>query len=490
MTALRRTSTLALLLIIAVTALTGCGQSPSGSITIGLMALPASLDPASVNGGGLLTLIYETLLASGPDGGYSGGLASAWSAAADGRTVTLTIRDGVRFSDGTALTAAAVMASLERLRKVDQTALGPVDRLSADGQTLTITLTRPYPPLWDMLADARTAIVRETPDGLVGTGPYVRRPSTGSDATATIELTASPDYRWAPAFYRSRGPARVASIVLRSYGEEADLAAAVTAGEVDIASGAGLTPPAGWQIVTAPGQAITYLGFSTTAAPLDDARVRRAIAVLVRDGIAAKVSTISSGVKLATGYLPGGVWGASTDVPSGDAVALLTEAGYVRGADGTRVKDGRPLRLTIVTSQRQMDQNVGSIVWEALTASGIGADLNADGGAGAGAGEAFIGRYAWSQPDVLFYLFHSGAAANRFGYADDGQDRLLEAAAGAMNLADRQALYRTVQSRLAADVPLVPLLEDCEQWLVRPGLANVRAGTGGRLFLLSVTGAK
>jgi hypothetical protein len=37
---------------------------------------------------------------------------------------------------------------------------------------------------------------------------------------------------------------------------------------------------------------------------------------------------------------------------------------------------------------------------------------------------------------------------------------------------------------------MVPLTEDSEQWLVRPGLVNVRAGTGGRLFLLSVTGAK
>jgi peptide/nickel transport system substrate-binding protein len=105
MIALRRTSILALLLILSAAALTGCGRSPSGSITIGLTALPASLDPASVNGAGLLTLVYETLLASGPDGGYSAGLASAWSSAADGRTITLTIRDGVRFSDGTALTA-------------------------------------------------------------------------------------------------------------------------------------------------------------------------------------------------------------------------------------------------------------------------------------------------------------------------------------------------------------------------------------------------
>jgi peptide/nickel transport system substrate-binding protein len=277
-------------------------------------------------------------------------------------------------------------------------------------------------------------VVRETAGGLVGTGPYVRKPSSGSDTTATtIELTANPDYRWAPAFYRSRGPARIGTVVLRSYGQEADLAAAVTAGEVDVAPGAGLTAPAGWQIVTAPGQAVTYLGFNTTAAPLDDARVRRAVAVLARDAIAAKVSTVSPGVKLAAGYLPGGIWGASVDVPSGDAVALLTEAGYVRGADGIRVKDGRPLRVTIATSQRQTEQNIGNIVREALAACGIGTEPSSGGAADPAVGEAFIGRYAWSQPDVLFYLFHSGAAANRFGYADGEQDSLLEAAAGAMD---------------------------------------------------------
>jgi peptide/nickel transport system substrate-binding protein len=298
--------------------------------------------------------------------------------------------------------------------------------VSADGQTLTIGLTRPYPPLWDILADVRAAVVRETADGLIGTGPYVRKPSSGSDASgATIVLTANPDYRWAPAFYRSRGPARVGTVVLRSYGQEADLAAAVTAGEVDIAPGAGLTAPASWQVVSARGQAVIYLGFNTTRAPLNDARVRRAVAVLAREGISAKASTVSPDARLAAGYLPGGTWGASADVPSGDAVALLTEPGYAPGADGTRVKDGQPLRLTIDTPRREAEQSVGNVVWEALTASGIGVELSSGGAAGAATGEAFIGRYAWNQPDVLFYLFHSGAAANRFGYADGEQDSLL-----------------------------------------------------------------
>src|SRR5690349_25144081 len=65
----------------------------------------------------ILTNIYDTLLSPTSDGkGVEPGLATAWKLSDDGATLTLTLRDGVKFSDGTPLTPEDVKSSLDRAR--------------------------------------------------------------------------------------------------------------------------------------------------------------------------------------------------------------------------------------------------------------------------------------------------------------------------------------------------------------------------------------
>ena len=102
--------------------------------------------------------VYDTLLRTTKDGtGVEAGLATKWTPSADGLTWTFALRDGLKFSDGSAMTASDVKASLDRARGGDKSAwkdnyVAIKDISATDPKTVTITLKQPYAPLLSVLA--------------------------------------------------------------------------------------------------------------------------------------------------------------------------------------------------------------------------------------------------------------------------------------------------------------------------------------------------
>ena len=95
------------------------GGSAGGAITIALGSEPTSLDPHLVDDGGERAIndnVYETLLARTPDGEIVPGLAAELPTQIDDTTWEFKLREGVTFHDGTAFTADAVVASVERMK--------------------------------------------------------------------------------------------------------------------------------------------------------------------------------------------------------------------------------------------------------------------------------------------------------------------------------------------------------------------------------------
>ena len=91
---------------------------PTGSLTI-LVAADGgqNYDPqtnAAPSSTEFMMPVYDTLLTEDADGAFSPGLATAWDFSPDGLTLTLTLRSGVTFQDGTAFDATAVKANIER----------------------------------------------------------------------------------------------------------------------------------------------------------------------------------------------------------------------------------------------------------------------------------------------------------------------------------------------------------------------------------------
>lgn len=113
----------------------------------------------------VLNSIYDTLLLPTPDGlGLKPGLATKWEVGDGGKLVTLSLREGVKFSDGTPFTAEDVKWSLDRARDPTQGAwnslLASVSSVDiADPGTVKLVLKHPDPTLLPVLATFNTAIL-------------------------------------------------------------------------------------------------------------------------------------------------------------------------------------------------------------------------------------------------------------------------------------------------------------------------------------------
>jgi len=112
----------------------------------------------------VLTNLYDTLLAPTRDGlGVQPGLATKWDLSADGKTVTLALRLGVKFADGSDLTADDVTWSLDRARDPKagawSSSLASIDRIEAEGGTIRVLLKHPDPTIIPALATFNAAIL-------------------------------------------------------------------------------------------------------------------------------------------------------------------------------------------------------------------------------------------------------------------------------------------------------------------------------------------
>ena len=115
----------------------------------------------------ILSNLYDTLLLPTDDGlGLRPGLASSWHVAHDGLTVTLALRPGSRFSDGTPITAADVKWSLDRARNpangIWNFLVGAVAGVEIAGPGIVVLhLRHPDPAILAALSVFNTAIMPE-----------------------------------------------------------------------------------------------------------------------------------------------------------------------------------------------------------------------------------------------------------------------------------------------------------------------------------------
>jgi peptide/nickel transport system substrate-binding protein len=170
-----------------------------GDLTFGRYADSLFLDPVLNDANvdiWILTNLYDTLIRSTPDGkDLEPGLATEWSVSDDGTEVRLTLREGVKFADGSDMTAEDVKWSLDRARNPENGIwnglVGSIDSVEiADPTTIALKLKNPDPTIIPALAVFNTAILPkalfEAEPGAtdaekaqtfaehpVGTGPFV-----------------------------------------------------------------------------------------------------------------------------------------------------------------------------------------------------------------------------------------------------------------------------------------------------------------------------
>ncbi|MBC7375008.1 MAG: ABC transporter substrate-binding protein, partial [Frankiales bacterium] len=289
---------------------------PGGVLRVALTA-PGSVDPGNVYEP-VGELIARTLCTPlfGTDPKTSAllpGIASSYLVSDGGATISLRLRDDVVFSDGTPLTSKDVAFTLSRVASADYAStsaqrLAPIDgyaQIHADVPTnddverrqlrgvsvrddhnIQIQLTQPLSdfvrvlsspllsPVSEQAAEADPAAFARQP---VCVGPYqLQKPYTpGDDGLRLVRSSAYTPVDTA----RTRGGTSYAdSIDIRVYNNMGAAAAAVVAGQADVAP-ARPTDTAGVQVGAGP--AVEYLGLPTSAPAFKEPRIRQAVALAI-----------------------------------------------------------------------------------------------------------------------------------------------------------------------------------------------------------------
>ena len=478
--------------LFAITALPAVSQALQpqygGTLIIAFASDTKTLDPSfSVNFSERqpLYLIYNTLLALNPDLTMAPELAERWETSADGLRLTLHLRRGVKFHDGTDFNALATKYNLDR--RMDQTIASPqrtqlvaiIASVEApDDNTVVINMKQPSPSILGMLAQREgfmaspAAVERFGKDfatNPVGTGPFTFKEWTPGQR---IVLEKNRNY-WETGKPYLDGIvfADITNTVVgvqRLITGEADYISALS--QIDIRQIETRT-----EIKLDPSAVGRWYGlqWQVDKAPFDNAKLRLAIAHAIdRKKI---VDIVMNGrAPVAEGLTPPALWWHDPDLrgPAYDpprARALLAEAGYPNG-----------IQLTLSNPQINLLQQINQLVQEQLKAIGIDVRLEpvaqSDWYPRLVQGAINFSPIRWSQrpdPDGLFTILLQGNGfANSTKFKNSEIDALLERARNSTAVDERKALYRDVERMMVRDLPYVSLLFSAEYAAMRSNVMN------------------
>jgi peptide/nickel transport system substrate-binding protein len=418
------------------------------------------------------------------------GLATSWAVSRDGLIWTFKLRQGVRFHDGSPLTAPLVVKSFARQMGGDYpSALWPrvfrgvpgvIKEIEApDLQTVRFHLVIPYAPLLTVLAHPALAITLPAGPELTrfyGTGPF--RVVEMSPARIVLEVYGS---YWGTL-------ARLDRIVVLPVADDASAKADIDAQKLDLAFP--VDPPASsdWT-VSAPGWTMGYLAIQIEREPFSKKKVRQAIAAAMNPALLA--GRIGSVAIPSQGFLPLGVWGRWEGPPvlGGDpsqAKRLLTEAGYPQGVSGTLLVESAPSNPDKAL--------VAEAVRTSLSAAGIAISVRSEPPdiyqelAQRGEYDLLLRemRTDGGDPHLFLYPISSSEGAvkgpnvvNFSFYRNPRLDGLLIRASQLSFRPERLRLYQRAQSMLADEVPWVPLYVPLHWAWVRPEVRGFRLHPSG-----------
>jgi ABC-type transport system substrate-binding protein len=319
---------------------------------------PRSMDPAlstDVPTGRAVAYVFDGLTTFTPEARVEPGLAERWDASPDGSRFVFHLRRGVTFTDGTPLTARAVLSSwhraldpktkggraepLQPIRGAKDFVAGTAKTISGlsapNDSTVVVELEEPLGIFPKLLAMPVASIVppNMATDKPVGTGPWRLVEWKHDDY---LLFAKNPNY-WG-------GAPKADSLRARIVAEASTAVAEFESGSVDI-----LLVPEGetqqWEedeskrdmLMSVPALQLVYIGINTTRGPLKDARVRQAINLAIDRKLIAQ-RLVSGRGRLAAGVIPPSLAGADTarapfPYDTVRARALLRESGFPGGID-------------------------------------------------------------------------------------------------------------------------------------------------------------
>jgi len=480
-------------------------------LVLGNGAEPKGLDPHLVTGvaeHNILSALLEGLAAEDPRTlAPVPGAAERWEVSADGLTYTFHLRaegrwskgDPVRASDfvysfrrmlspGLAAEYAYMLYPLKNAKAFNQGALtdfAAVGAVATDDRTLVLTLEHPTPYLLQLLSHTAWLPVhpptieqhgqidqRNTPwtrpENWVGNGPFVL---DRWEINRELAVRPNPHY-WDAASVHLDG---IRFLPIESTDTEER---AFRDGAIHVTQSVPLHRIESYrrehpeQIRFDPYLGTYFFRFNTRARPLQDPRVRRALALSIERRQLTEF-ILKGGQQPAFCFTPPNTGGYSSPAAfeySLDAARrLLADAGFPEG------KGFPPLELLYNTSeQHRIIAEAVQQMWK----TGLGVDVQLVNQEWkvyldtVRRGDYQIARGSWigdyNDPNTFLDMWVSGGGNNRTGWANPDYDRLVEAAAGEPDPARRLGLFGQAESILMAEMPIAPVYFYVRTMLIQP----------------------
>lgn len=418
-------------------------------------------------------LLYSSLTRLGVDMSVAPDLAASWTGSPDLMEWTFVLRKGVKFHDGSPMTAKDVVATFEAILdpKTASPALrnvGPIKKVTAkDDLTVVFGLSAPYADLPVTLAYTNAKIVPAAvlKSGMavldrsaIGTGPF-KLVSFEGDRKIVVARNE--------AYYDNSRP-YLDRIEIVVYPDSTAEGSALISGDTDLI---GTLPPTefarlksakGVKALRTPSGQFCNINFGCDQKPFNDVRVRQALALTIDrnamvEYVAEGFGTPGNDSPMNSAYR---YYSAQTlkqqDVTK--AKALLAAAGYPNGLDATLIASDRPpVRTQLAVALRELAKPAGFRISVETMPHATYLDQVWK------KGSFYIGFYNM-QPtaDAIFALLYtSDAAWNETRWNNKSFDKLVYEARATIDEKKRRALYAEAQRLMHVETPsIIPVFFD------------------------------
>ena len=469
-------STAALLATPAIGLAQGAAPAKGGTLRISVDQAASVIHPllTRVNPEYMVTeLLYSNLTRLKVDMTVEPDLAESWSANDALTEWTFKLRSGVKFHDGSPLTANDVVQSFKAILDPKNASparnnVGPIaDVIAVDPLTAVFKLSTPYAdfPVATAYTVARiipasiaTGDFKTLSTTAVGTGPF-KLSSYEPDRLIVVER--NPDYYDAKRPYLDR-------VEIQVFPDTSAQTSALLAGDIDIISTVQPTEylrmkdAQGVNPLRVPSGQFCNINFGCDTKPFNDVRVRRALALTVDrqamvDFVTEGFGTPGNDTALNSSYR------FYADLPLrqaniAEAKKLLAEAGYPNGFEATLIASDKPSQRTqLAVALREMAKEAGiNINVQTMPHATYLEQVWKK-------GSFYVGFYNM-QPtaDAIFKLLYtSDAAWNETRWDNAAFDKVVNEARGITDEAKRKELYAEAQKLMNEEVPsIIPVFFD------------------------------
>lgn len=426
--------------------------------------------------------VFEGLIEMSAAGELQPRLATEWELSDDGLQFDITIREGVKFHDGSDLDADVVKANLDRAMEEGTTTAAMLTDISSvevlDATHVRLNLETPGGRIPSVLAERAGFIVAsdaiasgDVDANPIGTGPFTVR--SVSDALVVYERNND--------YWQDDLPA-IAGLEIHVMGDDSARLNGVRSGELDMTH---IRPQqraeaedAGLQVVVAPGVSQYGIFLNPSYPPLDNPEVRKAISFAIdRDSIDAAL--FSDGCTPNGQLVPSGTWAYSDDLEEDGwgtydpdrAKELLADAGFADGFDFE-------LTTYSVTSYQRMAEAIqaqlGDIGIKTTISVADAAQMHPDWRSGKLA--SWLAIYYPARPDPTVFLSDyliDGGAYNPGDFSVEGVDALNLDSLSYLEEAERApAILEAIEAIYDAGSPVVPVCDPVGIVAATPKVVN------------------